>query len=475
MPVPKPRGKITSVWLDSLRPGRDNGEITIDPGTRGHGALVLRITGDRQRGKKTFYYRYFADGERRFELVGYFDPRGAREWREGELLHKGGRLTLAGAREGFLELSKLARAVGGLKAHFAEQEAKRTAERRRKEDEARVGTFDDLLNVYVEALRTAGKPSAQEIDDILDRNVRRSFRHLLSRRASEITPGHVQEILAKMVGRGVTRQVNVTRSYLHAAFAHAGGAHDFDPRRLAANRKAFRLASNPVALVPRVREFERIGERVLTAPELKFYAERVEKIENRVVRDMLRLHLMTGAQRPTQLLRASWGDYALEDAVLRLIDAKGRADAREHLVPLIPDAVDLLRELRELTGGLEWPFSIAGHAPLRIETVVHAVQDISNSLVGDGKKRGVEVKPFTLRDVRRTVETSLAELGVSREVRAHLLSHGRGDKIARTYDKHHYLPEKRRAVEAWWGFVTAARAEQKNVVSIKRQKKGAAR
>jgi integrase len=463
--------RITTLYLDSLRPGKDNGEVVVDPGTRGRGALIMRVTDT----GKLLYYRYFFGGKRRFELVGHFDPRGARAWREGERTHKGGRLTLAAAREGYFELVKLATAAASvgkdLKDHFAGEARAREVEKRAEDDKRRVGTFDDLLTVYVDALRAAGKVSADECERTFERNVRAPFRALLDRRANEINPDDIQTILARMVARGITRQVNILRSYLRAAFAKAGGAHDLDPRRLAANKKAFRLAWNPVALVPRIDEYDRRGERILAPAELRFYVEKIGAIANPVLRGFLRLHLLTGAQRPMQLLRALWIDYDLDEGLLALTDTKGRAKAREHLVPLLPEAVELLRELRPLTGDHEWPFTLGGRVPIRIETVIKAVAEVSAALVEEGRKHRIDVQPFTLRDLRRNVETALAELGISREVRAYLLSHGRGDKIADTYDKHHYLPEKRRALEAWWGYVQTTMKSTDKVVPIRRSRR----
>lgn len=91
------RTKITSLYLDSLRPGKDNGEIVMDAGTRGQGALVLRVTDF----GKPIYYRHFVSGKRRFELIGYFNSEGARDWRaptEQDSGTKGGQLTLRAAK-----------------------------------------------------------------------------------------------------------------------------------------------------------------------------------------------------------------------------------------------------------------------------------------------------------------------------------------------------------------------------------------
>jgi len=63
--------------------------------------------------------------------------------------------------------------------------------------------------------------------------------------------------------------------------------------------------------------------------------------------------------------------------------------------------------------------------------------------------------PFTVGDLRRTVETRLAALGVSLEVRGQLQSHGLGGVQARHYDRHDYLNEKREALEILYHLLVA--------------------
>ncbi len=57
------------------------------------------------------------------------------------------------------------------------------------------------------------------------------------------------------------------------------------------------------------------------------------------------------------------------------------------------------------------------------------------------------------RDLRRTVETALKDLGVSREDRAELLSHGRSGVQAAHYERSDMLPAKLRALQTLEGWV----------------------
>lgn len=61
----------------------------------------------------------------------------------------------------------------------------------------------------------------------------------------------------------------------------------------------------------------------------------------------------------------------------------------------------------------------------------------------------LKCEPFNLRDIRRTVETMLASLGVNKDIRAQLLSHGISGVQAAHYDRHDYIDEKRTALSCY--------------------------
>jgi integrase len=58
------------------------------------------------------------------------------------------------------------------------------------------------------------------------------------------------------------------------------------------------------------------------------------------------------------------------------------------------------------------------------------------------------VTGWTIHDIRRTVRSKLAELGVAREVARKVLNHEDG-KVDRIYNRHEYLAEKRDALAKW--------------------------
>ena len=77
--------------------------------------------------------------------------------------------------------------------------------------------------------------------------------------------------------------------------------------------------------------------------------------------------------------------------------------------------------------------------PLRLERISEWVTELSIAMVEANQSR----EPFQLRDLRRMLETLLASLGVSRDVRGQVQSHRLGGVQQRHYDRHEYWGEKR--------------------------------
>lgn len=67
--------------------------------------------------------------------------------------------------------------------------------------------------------------------------------------------------------------------------------------------------------------------------------------------------------------------------------------------------------------------------------------------------------PFTLGDLRRTVETQLAAAGIQSDTLAQLQSHGLSGVQWRHYNRHDYYAEKLAALETLRDLMTHAEPE----------------
>ena len=156
--------------------------------------------------------------------------------------------------------------------------------------------------------------------------------------------------------------------------------------------------------------------------------------------DVLRLMLLTG-QRKGEILLMEWSHLA-EDGTWNL-PPEITKNARSHAVPLPPMALAIIERRRSLRSSDQFVFAGTDGKPIRGGSVDHAVSRWANPAVA--KAQVLAIPHWTPHDIRRSVETKLAALGVGETARKKLLNHVR-DRITETYDRHDHATEKRAAL-----------------------------
>lgn len=343
----------------------------------------------------------------------------------------------------------------------AKAEAKREMEAALLEKENRSRyTLRALCNAYSDHLEAKGKGSARQARSIFKCHVFEAAPEMADTPAREITAHQVAALVRKVMEQDKTRAAGVLRSYLSAAFNAARKA-PFDAK-LPSSLIAYSVESNPVepiATIPVNR-----GERTLNADELKTY---MAALSDESIADLaLQLALFAGGQRMAQLLRAKVSDFDQETDILRLWDKKGRRTTpREHLLPLAPMGAAIVEKLLAMAKKKKSDllFSSNGSTPMVETTPGKRVFSICQVM-------GCE--DFDLRDIRRTCETMMTGMGVSKDVRAQLLSHGLSGVQAAHYDRYEYITEKRNALEAWerrLDDIAKGKTSGSNVLPMKRK------
>ena len=333
-------------------------------------------------------------------------------------------------------------------AASARKAAKEAA--RREAETAQRYTLAALLDAYVEHLRAKGKAkSARDAASAFRRHLPAS---IMTKPARDVTARELAAVIRVVHEVGKARMAGVLRSYLSAAFNAARHA-EFDTA-LPAVLIGFNVTANPAEVLKPIPVGRR--DRVLTLAELREY---LAALGDEPADCALRLALLAGGQRMAQVVRATVSDW--NGTTLRLTDPKGRRTTpREHLLPLAPLAAELVEHLaaRARRRGVPWLLSSTS-GPMDPQTPGKRASEISTRMGGDA---------FDLRDIRRTAETLLAGLGISRDTRAQLLSHGISGVQAAHYDRHSYAAEKHAALLAWETHLTEASAA--NVVPLRRSR-----
>ena len=214
------------------------------------------------------------------------------------------------------------------------------------------------------------------------------------------------------------------------------------------------LTISPVAVIDRpAAETER--ERVLTPDEIKALWK-AASAEAYPFGPFAKLLLLTGVRRD-ELREAPWSEFDL-DAGTWLIPAERSKNHREHLVPLSPAALAILRECRSKRT-CHYVFSTTG------ETPISGLSKALDRLRGDAD--------HTWHDERRTFYSGLQKLKFPIEVAEACVNHKSGTLrgVARVYGRYDYWPEKTAAFAAWSmhveGLVNGAAPAGDNVVAFR--------
>lgn len=303
-----------------------------------------------------------------------------------------------------------------------------------------------LLEAYVEHLKAGGKASWREVQNAIARHVT-PRKKLAAMSADAVTVDDVMPVFHALAKAGKLREAEKLRAYLRAAYTAARKArtdatmHAFAGFRIHVNPLADLDVSRPKEAAERAGKAARERKWALSEAQLAAYWRRIADDDN-APGAMLRFHLLTGGQRVEQLARLTVHDFDPDQKTVTLMDTKGRRkQAREHVVPLLPDALAALQAMRGDAG--PYLFTLTeGATPAGYHNVWEAVRDVAEAML-----EAEEVdRMFTPGTIRKTVETRLAAKGVPDEVLARLLSHGLGGVQARDYNAHRYDDEKRRAL-----------------------------
>lgn len=425
--------------------------ITED-GARGEGRLRLRAS---PNGATAYFFRYSRDGKQ-YQLRIHEDGL-------AEARLEAGRLSLL-YRTGITDLHLHAQMEAmAEQARLAVEAAQLDVIKRAEEARAMQGTFAQLLTAYTDDMERRNKTSTHEVRGALKLNVLTPFPALAAKPAKEIVVGDITGLLrycrtrpVALKGRGSRltpasaslgklRQVAKLRSYLAAAFAF-GLTADNDSQQDAGSA-VYGLTSNPVLGTKPIEGADNANTWALDKAELKAVLLAIEDLPERR-RSIAKAMLYLAGQRVQMLCRCTWQDLfddGVHGAVMQLTDLKGKGPTRIHLLPMTERLTGIMAPLLALQGSdAPGPFTLRGKVTITPGVMLGIFGELGDALSAAGKTRR-----FSWRNMRATVETHMASLGITEERRAWLLSHGRSGVQAKRYDRYSYLPEKRQDLDKW--------------------------
>jgi integrase len=295
-------------------------------------------------------------------------------------------------------------------------EEKAQRECRTAEAERSVGA---MAQAYLSEPEVRRKRSFAEIERYLSTHWN-PIHHLS---AEVVSRHHLVPELRRIASERGEIAANRARSALSTMFGHAIG-HGWLQRE-----------ANPCQYLPKWSEHAR--ERVLSLAELALIWQVAPEV-NPTFGMVMRLLVLSGARR-SEIAGLRWSEIDFDQAVIRLPGSRTK-NARPHVIPLAPVAVEILEAVSRINDTLvfvglgAWSYAkkaLDTRAPLGASWVIH--------------------------DIRRSVATGLREhVGADTHLVELVLNHVGGTRggVAGTYDRSERLAERRRVLEAWARLVT---------------------
>ena len=299
-----------------------------------------------------------------------------------------------------------------------------------------LGTFGDLLDLYVADLEEDRKRTSKEVRRIKNKDIPS---HLLSRPARKVSRDDILDVLATIAQRGAKVHSDNVRAYLRAAFEL--GIHAQSMTRWRRKAPSFDIQHNPVATIKRTLTRKPKGQRALNEAEVQELW--TSTLLTPSMHLALKLILATG-QRVEEVLHATRDEFDFKKN-LWIIPGERRKTrghtSEPHLVPLTQIHLELVKEIQSTTNHQQFMFPArGGKSPRRYDSLTKAVSVfVKNS----------GMLSFSARDLRRTFKTLAGSMNIPLEMRNRLQGHALVDVGSVYYDRYDYLEQKRAAMERW--------------------------
>jgi len=151
--------------------------------------------------------------------------------------------------------------------------------------------------------------------------------------------------------------------------------------------------------------------------------------------------------RPGELRAAEWAEFDTDAAEWR-IPAEKMKMREQHLVPLSRQALEILEDLRPLTGGgrLLFPSERSAARPMSDNTLNAAL-----------RRLGYSREQMVAHGFRAMASTLLNEQGWHRDAIERQLAHAERNAVRGAYNHAEHLPERRKMMQAWADYLDRLR------------------
>jgi integrase len=152
--------------------------------------------------------------------------------------------------------------------------------------------------------------------------------------------------------------------------------------------------------------------------------------------------------RPGELRHGEWTEFDFNKSEWRIPGNKMKM-GEQHIVPLSRQAIEVLREIQQVTGSGQYvfPSERGGGRPMSENTVNAAL-----------RRLGYKSDEMTGHGFRSMASTLLHELGYPHQVIERQLAHGERNQVSAAYNFAEHLPERRKMMQQWADYLDKLKA-----------------
>jgi len=208
-------------------------------------------------------------------------------------------------------------------------------------------------------------------------------------------------------------------------------------------------------------------ERVLTNVELRWFWQATEHVGAPF--NAVRRLLMLSGCKLNEIAGLRWEELSEDGTALHLSGTRAK-NHRPFTLPLSSAARDIIAGIKRVEG-CPFAFSTTGKTPVSGWSKIK--QRLDDAMLAAARKergKGAMIAAFRVHDMRRSVVSGMAELGIRPDVIELCVNHVSGHRggVAGIYNKSELLAERRAALERWAAHIAGIVSDKPgSVVSLR--------
>jgi integrase len=346
-------------------------------------------------------------------------------------------ISLAQARERRDEARKLL-AIG------VDPSTNRKAVKSAKE-ELLANSFEVIAREWHEKQKDENAWTADHAITIMSRLEKDMFPWIGSKPITEVTAKDIRTILDRVKGRGVVETARRCRTIASQVFTYA----------ISTDRAIYDVAASLRKHLPPTSKTRKHMAAVTDPKELAPLLRAIDGYQGGFVAKSALQLLPILFVRPGELRHMEWAEIDLETAEWNIPGPKMKMN-HPHLVPLSRQALEILTEIKPLTGNGKYVFPST-------RSYLRCMSD--NTINAAYRRMGFGSETITGHGFRATARTILDEiLGFRVDFIEHQLAHAVKDPNGRAYNRASHLAERKKMMQQWADYLDKLKSGAKVIL-----------